>query len=38
MKKNSIFENTNNISDYDKGYQAAIDAWRAGEGNDMSNN
>ena len=36
MKKNIIFENTTNSSDYDKGYQAAIDAWRAGEGNDMS--
>lgn len=31
-----ILESSN--SEFDKGYQAAIDAWRNGQGNDMSNN
>lgn len=36
MKYRKILESSN--SEFDKGYQAAIDAWRKGEGNDMSNN
>ena len=36
MKYRKILESSN--SEFDKGYQAAIDAWRKGQGNDMSNN
>lgn len=36
MKFRKILESSN--SEFDKGYQAAIDAWRNGQGNDMSNN
>lgn len=36
MRYRKILESSN--SEFDKGYQAAIDAWRKGEGNDMSNN
>lgn len=36
MKYRKILESSN--SEFDKGYQAAIDAWRNGQGNDMSNN
>ena len=36
MKYKKILESSN--SEFDKGYQAAIDAWRNGQGNDMSNN
>ena len=36
MKYKKILESSN--SEFDKGYQAAIDAWRKGQGNDMSNN